>query len=545
MNASLRLDRVRRLVAWCGGLALMCTLATASWGLEVRTVALSDDTAPDTGGLTFSGFGAPILADFDAVAFIANIDSGNLDGFWSEGVLGTGSLAAVALQSDNTPDLSTTFGSFGGTNIYLNFIGVAAFTNNLDDGTTGFFGQVGAGDSLEQIVRGGDAAPGTNDPNRVFQDSFGNVGGFNTFTDTALRGFMPPTVSPPGNFASSGVFAGAPTLIGKVGEVGDAAPAAGGGTAGIFSQFRIPALSNARGVAFVAERTSGVPTGEGVWRRLDGGSLTLIAVNGESAPGGGTFSILFGDTVAINDVGDVVFTSQLTGGTIPDGVYVARNGGIDKVALEGDVAPDAGGALFRTTSTGIETSTLALDADGNAFFTANLSDNRRGLFGERNGVLEAIAIGKVGSATPGTAAPGTGGQTYQNVLRWAINDHGQVAFLASLTESSNNALFATDLSGNLVYIVGEGDTLEVAPGDLREIEFLNFYGFDGSIGANGNNVSKGLNNQGLIAFQASFLDGTYGVFVTNIPEPATAVFLGVVALSAIISPRASRRSSLR
>lgn len=533
MNVDLRIAGVTKMAAWCGAAALAWGLTATTWGLDVRTVALSGYAAPGTGGLLFSGFGAPIMADFDAVAFVGLVDDGDLDGFWSEGILGAGALDLVAVQGDNTPDLSTTFGSFGGTNIYLNFIGVAAFVNPLANNTTGFFGQVGAGDTLDKIVVGGDSAPGTTDPARVFQNDFGNVGGFNTFTDTAFRGFMPPTAGP-GNFPSSGVFAGAPTLIDKVAEVGDAAP----GTVSNFSQFRTPALSNTRHVAFVGNIGGG--TSEGVWQRLDGGSLTRIAGAGDAAPGGGTFSILFGDTVAINDTGDVAFTSQLTGGTIPDGVYVSRNGGIDKVALEGDAAPGAGGAFFRTTGTGIETSFLALDADGNAFFTANLSDNRRGLFGERNGVLEAIAIGKFSSGNPGTTAPGTGGDTFQNVLRWAINDGGQVAFLGSLTTSNRNALFATDLGGNLVYIVGEGDFLEVAPGDLREIEFLNFYGFDGSIGSSGNNVSRGINNDGLIAFQASFLDGTQGVFVTNIPEPGTALAMVALALFASRSRRSRR-----
>ncbi len=528
--------RVARRAAVAAGLGLCVTLGAQA---AVRTVTLTGDAAPGAGA-DFSGFEAPILADFDAVAFVGEVDDGSLSGLWSEGLGGTGVLAKVALEGEAAPSAGLNFSSFGGSNFFLNDTGVAAFENTLDDfSTVGFFGQVGTGDALEKILLGDEAAPGTTG-DRNFLPELGRVGGFNSFTDTALHGSLSPTTNTPGGTNSTGIFAGAPTLIDKVSEVGDTAP----GTTDDFSQFSIPALSDTRHLAFVANVGGG--THEGVWRQLDGGSLTRIAGASDTAPGGGTFSILFGNTVAINDAGDVAFTSRLTGTPALEGLWVARNGGIDRVMLGGEAAPDAGGETFGMGAVqGPDTSTLGIADNGDAFFTSILSDGRRGLFGERNGTLEKIALGQFNAAVTGDTAPDTAGLTFINVVRWAVNGPGQVAFLASLSDDTS-AIFATDLAGNLLRIVGEGDSLEVAPGDFRTIEELNFFGLDGSISSNGNNRSQGLNDDGLIAFSATFFDevsgeSSAGVFVTAIPEPTSAALLAAGTLLLTSRSRRAKR----
>ena len=99
--------------------------------------------------------------------------------------------------------------------------------------------------------------------------------------------------------------------------------------------------------------------------------------------------------------------------------------------MEDKVAPDGDSATFSTDINGFKSTTLGLDTEGGAAFIA------------------------------------TGGTTFVNVVRWTINDNGQAAFLANLSDFSE-AIFAQNLLGALHKIVGPGDILEVAPSDFRD-----------------------------------------------------------------------------
>ncbi len=482
--------------------------------VDVRTVTLSDAAAPGT-SFNYSYLSAPIINNSDQAAFIGGIDDNDFSsGLWSEG---SGSLAKVALQGEAAPGTALNFGDFSDPNVrfYLNNSGQAAFQQDLSDfNTAGLFSETGIGNAVQKVAAGGDPAPGTTDPNRVFQPFFGTTGGFNDSGQATFMGDMPPTAAPPGNFPSTGVWSQGSGSLAKVAEEGDGAP----GTAGIFNAFATPAINNAGHIAMVGGITGG-SSGEGVWTDSSG-SLSKVVASGDLAPGGGTFSILFNDTTAINNSDDIVFSARLVGGTVPDGIWVARGGGIDKVAVEGDLAPGGGGAVFGTGGTGINSTTLGIDAAGDAAFTAYLSDGRLGLYSESFGGLHAVAL-------TGDVAPDTGGLTFIGIVRWTINENGQTAFLAQLSDFSE-AIFAQDQSGVLHEVVAEGQSLEVAPGDFRQIEFLSFHGLDGSDAGHENNFSSGFSDDGSVGFAASFLDGSSGVFVTQlVPEPSSLVLMGI------------------
>jgi PEP-CTERM motif len=484
---------------------------------DVRTVTLSDAAAPGT-SFNFRDFNAPILNSSDQAAFIAEINDDEFNpssGLWSEG---SGPLANVALQGQSAPGTALDIGTFMDPNVnyYLNNAGQAAFEQTLADfSTAGLFSETGAGNALQKVAAGGDSAPGTTDTNRVFNDTLGITGGFNDSGQATFQAYMPPTAAPPGNFPSNGVWSQGSGTLDKIAEVADAAP----GTAAIFDNFYTPSINNSGQVAFVGHINLG-GTGDGVWTNVPG-PLTRLVGNNDPAPGGGNFSIIFNHTTAINGNGDVAFSAELQGGAVPDGIWVSRGGGIDKVAVEGDVAPGAGGATFSDSGAGIDATTLGLDSAGDAAFTAQLSDGRFGLFSEAFGGLNPVAL-------TGDVAPDTGGLTFLGIPHWTINDGGQAAFVAELSDFTD-AIFAQDQFGTLHEVVAEGQMLEVAPGDFRQIEFLSFQGLNGSDSGHINNFSSGFSADASIAFSASFLDGSSGVFVTQlvVPEPSSLVLFAL------------------
>ncbi len=485
---------------------------------DLRTVALTDNVAPGA-SFQFSEFGAPILNGVGDVAFNGDIDDGNFTGgLWVEDNL---VLNAVAFGGDVAPGTGgAMFDSFDSiSSFFLNDVAQIGIGHTVDDGAkAGAFSQTGVGDTFEKVAVGDDPAPGTNDPARVYQPFFGIVGGFNTFGETTFQASMPPTgTGNPGNFPSSGVWMGSPGLLTKVAEVGDAAP----GTATLFNDFHTPVINENHQVAFAA-LIGGGGSSAGVWQYDDNTTaLSLVATSGQSAPGTATtFSIFFGSTVAQNNDGDVGFTATLTGligGGLRDGVWADRSGSIEKVAFESETAPGTGSTFDQ-----IRTDAFAIGVNGDVTFESSLADGRSGLFSDSGGSLHAIAL-------TDAVAPDSGGASISNIVRWTANDLGQVAFMAELDEPGfPDVIFATDLSGELHRIVGQDDMIEVAPGDLRQIEFLNFMGLDGSIGMSGTNVTNGFDHDGQIAFSATFLsdefhlDPAAGVFVTAVPEMALA-----------------------
>ena len=127
---------------------------------------------------------------------------------------------------------------------------------------------------------------------------------------------------------------------------GQAAPAGVGGT---FSSFGhslawYPVLNDSGDVAFRAEVTGGSAS-VGVFL-YSGGTITILVLAGDAAPdsGGGSFDDF--EVVSINGSGDVAFDSVISGGTASQGLYVASGGSLTTVAMEGDSAPDTGGGTY-------------------------------------------------------------------------------------------------------------------------------------------------------------------------------------------------------
>ena len=154
-------------------------------------------------------------------------------------------------------------------------------------------------------------------------------------------------------------------------------------------------------------------------------------------------------------------------------------------------------------------------------------------------------VTRAGDAAPGTE-PGVNFNVFDNPV---INDAGQVAFTASLTDadgrpSLNRGLFATDLSGDLQLIARVGDLFDVDDDplteDLRAINSIRFIDNDRRQDAFNDNGELAF----LLMFSATNSPGGSGIFVasTVVPEPSTAGLLMLLLANSICTRKLANRT---
>jgi hypothetical protein len=118
-----------------------------------------------------------------------------------------------------------------------------------------------------------------------------------------------------------------------------------------------------------------------------------------------------------------------------------------------------------------------------------------------------------GDLAPGTTDPFTFDDSAQ--LDYMLNDRGQVAVATWVGEK--RGLWGTDVDGRLHLVVREGQMLEVSEGDVRTVArlILDVSSFrDG--GSTNASLPTSFNDLGQLAFQATFTDGTQGLFISNL-----------------------------
>ena len=157
---------------------------------------------------------------------------------------------------------------------------------------------------------------------------------------------------------------------------------------------------------------------------------------------------------------------------------------------------------------------------GDLAFSAHLRrEGEEELFGSGSYFYDGSSVRTL--ITSGQAAPGApdgfrftdGGGVY-------LNDAGQLAFIVGIDNPSDPAepvfsIWLGDADGGMSLLVKGGDALTVAPGDVRTIHFL---------------AIDQLLDDGNVVFWAQFEDGTQGLFVTAVPEPAAALTALVTGL---------------
>jgi hypothetical protein len=510
---------------------------------------------------------APVINDEGQVAFLVGPElvpgkpfAGNTS-VWKEL---DGSLRAVAATGAPAPGLEpgTAFGNFFGLN--WNDAGHTAFGSLLTGATVHGDNRraIWCEDSegLQLVARQGDRAPGT-DKDTAFADfvtdpAFNGAGQVLFFADVRQAG--------PNQPATSGLWAGTAGAVKLISRAGDHAPGAGEDVRFLAQMFESPfsnrpRMNSAGGTAvlgFLEGPNVAPESNGGIWSNMRSDTLQLVARNGDTAPGTGpnTTYLSFTSPPAINDAGHVAFLAFLTtAGAAPTresslhdtigpvnhlGLWSDRSSALDLVVRIGDEAPGV-----EPSAHFVDFENPLLNGQGRLAFGAAVSGpgvgahNEVGIWSEgRRGAGKLELVARSGDAAPGTEP----GVKFVNFLSPALNGAGQIAFGAVLTgagvgQAEGNALgvWAEDRSGELHLIARTGDAVEVEPGDVRTIAFLDFASDTG--GEDGR--PRGWNDVGQLAFRARFTDGSSGIFVSSavsVPEPANCgmpfAWLGVLLI---------------
>ena len=264
----------------------------------------------------------------------------------------------------------------------------------------------------------------------------------------------------------------------------------------------------------------------------------MLARNGTPAPGAPRADFLsFSQLPRINAAGEVAFTAFLTRENDSDaqfhvGIWRGSADDLELVVRTNELA--------LTEEPSVRFGDLALpnindhgDVSFQAVLVGDTVSSLRELslwvtpFGEHE---SRRLVARAGDNAPGTAMD----VEFRAFSTHVLNSAGHLAFMAvvggpnvSVADGNVNGIWAEDGGGNLVLIVRDGDSIEVAPGDVRTIESLAFQANAG----NSDGQPSGYSDNGMIAFRARFMDGTSGIFVSNtasVPEPKLTIGIAII-----------------
>jgi hypothetical protein len=291
---------------------------------RIIRIAREGDPVPGVGAL--SGFGRhpiPALNESGAVAFAAAVAGGKT----VEGIFLSvrGRIQPVALSGGPAPGVPA--GTLSGVESpALNDRGEVVFLATVRRGreTLEAIYVREAGGKLRKVVAQGDAAP-----------AGGSFAGFGApvLNNKGVIGFA---AAVEGRAVPGGIFTAAGEGIRMLVGAGDDTP-----VGGIFFKFSERfSLNDAGAVAFNA-MLKDAPTAGGQFV-IQAGRVLKVAVIGDAAPGGGTFSH-FGLWPGLNARGTLAFVASVDGGPSPMAVFVGNPGLVERIAGIGDDLP--GGRL--------------------------------------------------------------------------------------------------------------------------------------------------------------------------------------------------------
>ena len=268
--------------------------------------ALSEQTAPDTGGGTYIHVLGVSMNDARTVGWRSAITGGSAtEGIFSS-VAGYFTPQYLALTGQAAPTAGGTFSGFpDGPRLSGH---EAAFTANVSGGsaTNGVFAVTLVSRLKRAVALQGTAAPNTGGSYATLYAPAINAGGDVVFESTVT-----------GGTSAGGIFFDDGSTEIDVALLGQAAPGAGA----TFLEFKRPAINASGQVAFVGRYDGSGDNGVFLWTD---GTLVPIALTGQDAPDsvGGTYTV-FDNAVAISDSGTIAFRALISGGSSGSGVFLA------------------------------------------------------------------------------------------------------------------------------------------------------------------------------------------------------------------------------
>jgi len=181
-------------------------------------------------------------------------------------------------------------------------------------------------------------------------------------------------------------------------------------------------------------------------------SVRAVAIAGDPAPGGGTFEHFSVEALPIvapaNTKGQVAFFATILRSTASEAFFLASPQRTVRVVAEGDPVPGGG------TFSGFGRHPIpALNERGDVAFAAAIVGGRtvEGIF-----VRDARGLRPV--VLTGRGAPGMASGTIAAIDAPALNDHGDLAFLASVRRGRETVeAVYTVIAGRLAKVVAQGD----------------------------------------------------------------------------------------
>lgn len=417
---------IRPLLLWlAAGFAFATPSPATATGYTLEKVALAGDNVPGTGGAHHANsFFSVALNELGEVAFVNDLTGGVPS--WGLFLHGPAEKATLSLAGDTAPGTGSGTYFIPGGFANVNDKGEASFMAVVTGGSasSGIFLDSGGGADLPVIVAGqpapdtggGSFDGGLNSLNLHSLNAAGDV----VFVDTVSGGTK-----------GGGVFRNSGGVHSSISLEGDSAPGTAGG---VYDGFEAPAMNDAGAVVFPAFIVGG-SVGRGLFQDAGTGTDSALALAGDTAPGTGSGSFvdfLFPD---LNENGEVAFLANVLGGTATGGVFRISGGVVSAVAVENDTAPGTGGGTYA-----VVTSLAPINEAGDVAFSATLTGGIRdaGVFRFDAATAQVVPV-----VLFEDIAPDSGGATFAQFGFVDLNDAGQIAFQATLSDENLGLFLAS------------------------------------------------------------------------------------------------------
>ena len=250
-------------------------------------------------------------------------------------------------------------------------------------------------------------------------------------------------------------------------------------TDGPFDAVGFPALNSAGRVAFAGQLDSGA---QGLFTGPNPATDAIVTADGP-------FRFFSFNRSGMNEAGDVAFRATLDDGTV--GIFTGPDPVADAVATTAN-----GYSRFFNSGVGI-------DGAGNVWFLAERAGGVTGIFTGADPMADALVT-----------TTGPFGAFFEDSL--LVNDAGSIAFLAGLDSGPRGIFTGPDPVADK--IIQTGDTLFGRR--LTTIEYL-----------------SDMNGRGDVSFRYQLADGTTGIAVAVVPEPAAITLLAGAAAGLFLRRR--------